>query len=507
MGDHEITRRGLLGGFGGVVLNGAALNAAANDGGQTRLAEPAKPSALPAGKPLRLKPALVYNIPERREKTSWRMYGGSITLEGIRQEAGRIERDLRELGAGADFPIELQGVSLVASPADAAAVANSDCDAVLLHAHSGAQAWLEAILACGKPCIVFVRHRTEPFYFWYETAHWWLLRKLTDEIKEPNLTVQDIVVDDYAEVLWRLRALYGLKNARGTRSIALGGLQAYSVPAAENAPKHVKEVWGYDIQILEMAEFEKRIKAARGDASVVSWAREQTDAYLAQPNITLATDKTFVVNTFITLKVVRDILRETGGSNIGVAQCMGPLMAMLETTPCLLLSLLNDEGITAFCHTDYSHTAPGVLLRWITGKPPFLCNTHFPHDGVITLAHCAAPRRMNGRDFAPTKILTHFESDYGAATKVEYDAGQVTTNILPTVGCTGWQGFRGTIIDSPAYDACRSQMNVRIEGDWRAFQKEMKGFHAVGTYGDYLREVGYALGKMKIAWRDFSQEA
>lgn len=507
MCDQGITRRGLLSGVGGAVLGSTVVTAKADEKLQAANGKPvgcAAVSALPAGKPLRLKPVLVYHIPQRQEKTSWRMYGGSITQSGIEQEAARINKDLEQLAASAEFPIQLQPVSLVTSATDAAAVAGADADVVLLHAHSGAQAWLETIIAGGKPTIVFVRHRTQPFYFWYETAHWWLLRKLTDEIKEPHLGVGDIVVDDYAEVLWRLRALSGLKNARGTKSIALGGLQAYSTPAAENAPQHVRDVWGYDIQIVEMADLEKRVKAARADAAVTRWAEQQTEQYLAQPGVTLATEKRFVVNTFVSLKVVRDLLAETGGTNIGVAQCMGPLMAMLETTPCLLLSILNDEGITAFCHTDYSHTAPGVLLRWMTGKPPFLCNTHFPHDGVMTLAHCAAPRRMNGRDFRPTKILTHFESDYGAANKVEYDAGQVTTNILPTVGCTGWQGFRGRIIDSPAYDACRSQMNVAIEGDWRALQAEMVGFHAVITYGDYLREVGYALSKMKIAWRDFS---
>jgi L-fucose isomerase-like protein len=183
---------------------------------------------------------------------------------------------------------------------------------------------------------------------------------------------------------------------------------------------------------------------------------------------------------------------------------MSGLIPVLDTTPCLLLSLLNDEGVTAFCHADYSHTPPGVFLRWLAGKPPFLCNTHFPHDGLITLAHCAAPRRMNGRDLAPARVMTHFESDYGAATKVEYERGAKVTVVLPSVDCSRWQGFAGTILESPGHDACRSQMEVRVLGNFGALVRGMRGFHGLVVYGDYLREIGYALARMKIGWDNFS---
>ena len=35
------------------------------------------------------------------------------------------------------------------------------------------------------------------------------------------------------------------------------------------------------------------------------------------------------------------------------------------------------------------------------------------------------------RIFEPARILTHFESDYGAAPKVEMRSGQSVTNIMP----------------------------------------------------------------------------
>jgi len=502
-GTAWISRRSLLGGIGGAAAVGGLAMMAAS---RTRAAEAGQSagSGLPAGAPLKVKPALMYSIPQRREKTSWRPYGGILTTDDLAKEVARVEQDLAKLSEQAEFKLEMQPLAMVAGPDQAKSVASSDADAILLFAAGGDQAWLETIAASGKPAIMFVRHKSGPVYLYYEIVHWRWLRKNEDLIKETRIGVDDVVVDDPGEVLWRLRALHGLKNAKGTKCVAIGGLQAYSAPGQQKGPDHVKEVWGYELITVPDEDLAEQLAKARQDESALKEVRRQVDEFLAQPNVNLGIEKRFVENSFLALRVFKEIMKDKGATNLGVARCMGSLIGVLDTAPCLVLAMLNDEGLTAFCHTDYTHTAPGVLMRWISGKPSFVCNTHLPHDGVITMAHCAAPRRMNGRDFAPTKIMTHFESDYGTATKVEYEKGQVVTTIIPNLNCTQWFGFRGKIIDSPAYDMCRSQMDVAIDGDWRRMAREMQGFHAVVTYGDYLREVGYVLGKLGIEWQSFS---
>jgi L-fucose isomerase-like protein len=207
------------------------------------------------------------------------------------------------------------------------------------------------------------------------------------------------------------------------------------------------------------------------------------------------------------LHVCRELLRETGASNFGFARCMlHEQIAMLDTPPCFVLSLANDEGYTAYCHTDLSHTMPGVLLRWIASRPSFVCNSHYPHDGLFFVAHCQGPRRMNGRDFEPATIMTHYESDYGAACRTHYTKGQVVTAVVPNLICSKWRGFRGKIVGTPSYPACRSQMEILVDGDWKRLLGEMEGFHTQIVYGDYTREVGYALKKLggKIEWQCYS---
>ena len=507
MSTTGVSRRVFLGGLAGTAALGRVTLVTTSQSPGVSTKPVSSGTALPLGTPLRIKPVLAYQIEKWQEKNSWRSYGGLQTQEKVNEEARRIENELKELASKAEFPIEVLPVTLVDSDQKADEAAATDCDVLMMYPAGGWQVY--KLAAARMPKIMFLRHKSEHHYLWYEIAHWRLLRRNGDTFEEPNMDVDDIVVDDYGEVLWRLRALYGLKNAKGTKMLAIGGLAAYSEPGQKLGPPHAKEVWNYDFKIVSEAEFAQRLEKARADENIMKQTEQQTDELLAMPNVTLQTDRKFVVNSFLALRVCKELMRESGATNFGFANCMGrSVIEMLDTPPCLVLSLANDEGYTAYCHTDLTHTLPGVLLRWIAGKPTFVCNTHFPHHGIFTVAHCAAPRKMSGRDYEPATIMTHFESDYGAATKVHYTKGQVVTVIIPNLRCSKWQGFRGKILDSPSYPACRSQMDIEVDGNCRKLLTEMQGFHAQVCYGDYLREVGYALKKIgTVEWQNFSGNA
>jgi len=501
-----LSRRSLLGGLGAVATVGG-LNAV--DSSQGRSAEArrtVKGEPLPKGRALRVLPAFMYYLDRHQEKTSWRSYGGLGTETDVAAEIERIQGELQRLVGEAEFPIQMLPLATIQDESTARQVAGAEADAIVLYAASGGTNLVNLVASSKTPMIMFIRHKSGPFYLWYEIAHWRFLRQNGDTFAAVGADTQDIVVDDYREVLWRLRALYGLANAKGTKMLAIGGLMAYSEPAQLNGPSHAKEVWGYEIETLTEQQFAEHLARARNDPQMVKEAERRADELLSTPNVTLKTERRFVVNSCLALAVCEQLMARTGASNFGFGRCMGrPVIEMLDTPPCLILSLANDAGYTAYCHTDLSHTLPGVLLRWIAGRPTFVCNSHFPHDGLFTVAHCAAPRKMNGVDYEPAAIMTHYESDYGAACRVEYTKGQRVTVVIPNLRCTKWQGFQGTIVESPAFPACRSQIEIAIDGDWRRLVAEMEGFHTQIVYGDYLREVGYALKKLgKVQWQSYS---
>jgi hypothetical protein len=62
------------------------------------------------------------------------------------------------------------------------------------------------------------------------------------------------------------------------------------------------------------------------------------------------------------------------------------------------------------------------------------------------------------------------------------------------------------VLVSPSNSACRSQIAIQIDGHRRRLVREMEGFHTQVCYGDYSRDGGCALKKLrKIEWQSFSE--
>ncbi len=470
--------------------------------GRNRASVPPGRGALPTT-PLRVQPVLTYRLPQRREATSWREWGGLQTQADVDQERERIGTELAGIQSRAEFPLEILPLRAVQSPEQGAAAAQGTHDALLMYAAGGGVNLLESLTVRDRWNLMFLRHQPGPTYLWYEIVHPRFLRKTVDEYGQPGMDVHDVVVDRYDDLVWRLRALHGLKNTLNKKIVAVGGPGGWGA-GGRKAPETSRTLWKLDIQDYPYAELGPRLKRARQDGSLVQRCRADSERYLAGGSVELQTTRDFVANAFVLTEVLKDVLAESGTDAITINSCMGTIMPMSETTACLPLSLLNDEGYLAFCESDFVVIPSGILLHYISGTPVFLNDPTFPHDNVVTLAHCTAPRRMDGKNAEPARILTHFESDYGAAPKVEMSIGRECTNLIPDFACRKWVGFHGTIVANPFLDICRSQVDVRIDGDGAALLEEMKGFHWMMSYGDYLRETGYALRKLGIEFHDVS---
>ncbi len=348
-----------------------------------------------------------------------------------------------------------------------------------------------------------MRRRSGPLYYWYEALSTRYLRKRGEPVGgERRLSVEDVVVDDTGELLWRLRALYAVKNFLGARIVALGGPLGKYAP---DAPQVARERFRLDIVDLPYERVRPLIRSTLADRDKVAKAERWTSRYLALPGTVLETQSRFLVNAFVLYGVFRDLLRDYDASALTIAGCMGTILPMAETTACLTLSLLNDEGWMAFCESDFVIIPACMLLRHIAGRPVFLHNSTFPHSGLVTCAHCTAPRRMNGMRYEPARILTHYESEYGAAPKVEMPLGQRVTFVNPEYATCRWVGMCGVVESNPFYEICRSQQDVRILGDWRRLLDEVRDSHWVMAYGSYLKELGYAAPRIGVRWEAISE--
>jgi hypothetical protein len=454
-------------------------------------------------RPLRVQPVLTYSIPQRREASSWREWGGIQTETDATAEKERIRDELARLSEKVDYPLEMLPLATARNLEQAAALAKGDHDVLVMYAAGGSGQLLETLATKDKWNLMFLRHDPGPVYLWYEIVHPRFLRKTVDDFGQPAFDVQDVVVDNPDELLWRLRALHGLKNALGKRIVAVGGPSGWGA-GGQKAPKIAHDLWTMETPDYPYAQLGPRIKKALENEGVVKRCHALAADYLKQSGVSLQTTREFVNNAFVLCDVLKDIMDEADTDAITINSCMGTIMPMSQTTACLPLSLLNDDGYLAFCESDFVVIPAGILLHYISGKPMFLNDPTYPHNNVVTLAHCTAPRKMDGKNYEPAKILTHFESDYGAAPKVEMKIGQAVTNLVPDFDCKKWVGFDGTITGNPFLDICRSQVDVHINGDTTELLRQMKGFHWMTCYGSYLRETGYAIGKLGIEFLNLS---
>jgi hypothetical protein len=503
--DHTtdgLSRRGFLAGVSGAGAIGMALSGltwsavatAAEAGGRDG----------PQRRALVVRPVLVYDTPTRRPQTSWRSWGGIKSQKDAEEEIGRIQGELSAIKNKADFPVEFAKPVGIRNAKEVAKIEDLEkADVCIVYAAGGPQDAFDALSKRSKNMLFFCRHKSGPVYLWYEIISPRYLRQHTDTLKVQGVDDGDVIVDNQDEILWRLRALCGLQNTLGTRIIAIGGPGAWAQPR-DVVPNLVREIWKFDMQTVSYAELGKLIKEARADSAAVSRAKERAGKYMKAPRVKLETKPEFVENAFLLEQVFLGLMRKTDCRAITINGCMGTIMPLAETSACLTLSLLNDAGYLAFCESDFVVIPSGVLLVNISGKPMFLNDPTYPHDGMITLAHCTGPRKMNGKELEPVRILTHFESDYGAAPKVEMTKGQVVTNIVPDFLIKRWVGLKGKIVDAPFMDICRCQIDISFQCDSKLLAERMPGFHWMTCYGDYMKEIGYACKKLGIQWEDLT---
>ena len=376
--------------MGGAALGGIALSGLSWS--MLSAAEPDLP--MPSSRrPLVVKPVLIHSVYKRRAQTSWRSWGGIETQQDADQEVARISAELGQLKAKADFPVKFLPVAAVQSSTQVSKLPDfAEADTVLVYAAAGD---LKAVAGWGKDVILFVRHRSGPVYLWYEIVSPRYLRQHTDQQALKEVDPQDVVVDSQDEILWRLRSLCGLHNTLGTKILAIGGPSGWASP---KAPVYAKEKWKLDIQTVTYPELGELIKAARQDKAEVARALKRSEQYLKSPGTTLETKREFVDNAFL---------------GAGVPQADGKADAAITINGCMstIMPISKHGRLSLNAQRRRVHGLLRVGLRGDSGGhsdggdlryPMFLNDPTYPHDGVITLAHCRM-RKMDGKTAEPVR--------------------------------------------------------------------------------------------------------
>ena len=126
----------------------------------------------------------------------------------------------------------------------------------------------------------------------------------------------------------------------------------------------------------------------------------------------LAADKTY--------SVIKKICRDEHLDAMTI-RCFDIVKAC-NTTSCLALAKLNDEGIVAGCEGDMQTLMTMLLAKKLCNEPAFMANPSILTDKTSMFAHCTVPLSMCYK----TNMRTHFESGIGVAVQGDLPLGDYT---------------------------------------------------------------------------------
>ncbi len=156
----------------------------------------------------------------------------------------------------------------------------------------------------------------------------------------------------------------------------------------------------------------------------------------------------------------------------------------IDTTGCLALSLLNDEGIVAGCEGDLQSIFTLAAAKIITGKPSFMANPSMidTSKNEIILGHCTVGTTQTEKYI----IRNHYETESGVAIQ-----GILPTSDVTIVKCGGecldeYYLGTGRLIENTNYiNLCRTQVKIQMNTPVEYFLKNPIGNHHIMIQGDY----------------------
>lgn len=159
-------------------------------------------------------------------------------------------------------------------------------------------------------------------------------------------------------------------------------------------------------------------------------------------------------------KGLRDLIDGEGLDALSL-RCFD-VIGELDTTGCLALARLNDEGTIAGCEGDLVSTVTMMWVRELLGEVAWMANPARvdPTDNTLWLAHCTVPPSL----VSNLRFDTHYESDRGVGMHGDFAAGPIT---VIRVGGNKMERLwlaEGDILrpgDEP--DLCRTQVELRLE--------------------------------------------
>ncbi len=387
----------------------------------------------------------------------------------VRDYRARFEQAKAEI-ADVDFTTD----ALVSSPAQIDALKDKlqSADGILVvHVTLGTMPLMRAILALGRPTIIF-----SPPYAGHE---WYELSAIRRDALGSRM--ECILSSEPRDLIRAIRPFRALHHFREAKILNVASWEA------GDYGEEVKKKLGAEIRRVpreRVLELYESVPDSEAKAEAAAWIRGALEVVEPSEEEIFRSAK---------LALAFDRLLDAEDATVLTVDCYGSMWRQLPAYPCIGFTRLNDMGLGGICQSDLPCALIHVLFQGLSGRPGFVSNPTFDFSrNAATLIHCLAARKMDGPDgpAAPYRLRSIMEREEGATPEIYMRIGErVTAAIFD--GMRAIRYFTGTIVDTPRTDrGCRTKITVKVDGDaeklWRGWTA---GIHRVACYGDISKDL------------------
>jgi L-fucose isomerase-like protein len=269
---------------------------------------------------------------------------------------------------------------------------------------------------------------------------------------------------------------HAMKEMRGKR-IGIIGTPSPWLVASDVDYLLAKRRWGINFEDIQMSEITERIHHIPEKEAADVATRVMAKA-LAQREPS-AKDILNAASFYLALKeVIRNYKLDAF-----TLSCYR-IIELLNTTGCLGISLLNDEGILSGCEGDMQSVFSLLIAKAVTGKIGFMANTLFIEEqkNDIILGHSTVGLKQTDRFV----IRNHIETGKGVSIQGILPEGNVTIMKCGNESLDNFFVSKGRLEENTNYvNACRTQVRVHLSNPVSYFFNNPLGNHHILINGDY----------------------
>lgn len=287
----------------------------------------------------------------------------------------------------------------------------------------------------------------------------------------------EIVHGDSSFISARLRRLADFQRTRRTLAGRIGiiGEPADWLIASEVDRGAVKNRWGtdfLDIALSEVTGYQAK------EAEVAALACEFIEQAVALDGV-----KETVVRAAARLVPALKTIFLSHRLQAATLHCFS-LIERLQTSGCLALSRLNDEGMICGCEGDVPAAFSMLLLFALTGEIPFMANPAAVNreKNQLILAHCTVPRHA----VSCYRLQTNFETGLGIGLSGDFAAGPVTVFKVGNPGLGSYFVSSADVLPGrPEPGLCRTQVRLQLHEPVGYFLRASLANHHLLVRGDH----------------------